>query len=86
MASHSKGGASRRTPRAMLQRLFESAKNEKIKLRALELIMIIDGIIPAESVASQTRQTKRQEPSELSDLVGLQLTEKSTGNADPKGG
>jgi len=68
----------RRHVRAMLERLTESAKTDRIRLRAIELIMLIDRVSLPEQINTRLNESSLSCQDRPSDLLTSELYEPST--------
>jgi hypothetical protein len=66
--------------RQLLQGLAQTAKVERIRLRAIELIMLLDGKLTADSMMPRTERETAQSDAGLSTLIGSEISEKSVEN------
>jgi len=61
----------------MLQRLADTVENEKAKLRAIELIMVTNGVSTSERHGTSSGDTKPADRGGLAELIPLQVTDDS---------
>jgi hypothetical protein len=72
--------AKRISSRQLLQNLALDAKVERIRLRAIELIMLLDGDLTADSMSARTEKETAKLDAGLSKLIGAELPENSADN------
>jgi hypothetical protein len=66
--------------RQLLQGLAQTATSDKVRLRACELIMVLDGKLTADAVTPRTEKETAKLDAGLSKLIGVEMPEKSAEN------
>jgi len=64
-------GVIQASPKTLLKSLAKHAKSEKIRLRAIELILMLEGKLSSASEASAGKSQKRSASSAVNDLQKL---------------
>lgn len=72
--------AVRISSRQLLQNLAQTATSDKVRLRACELIMLIDGKLTGDAVTPRSDKETAKLDAGLSKLIGSELSENSGEN------